>query len=175
MRVKTLASLSLERHIRFIGKGRQRKALIEVPGHEVKNKRDLHYELGAASTKLLDFYIQTWRPVLLRQPSAYLFPAQNGDHKRKEHLSKLIKGTILEYTGLVINAHLFRSIAAKVHAMAAPGDFVTLSHVLHNTLKTAMKAYAQFEHASSIRHYKNSVDKARKNLILPKAKKGKKP
>jgi len=69
MRAKTLAGLSLDRHIRFIGKGRQRKAHIYVPGHEVKNKRDLNYELGSGSTKLLEFYLKNWRPVLLRQPS----------------------------------------------------------------------------------------------------------
>jgi len=86
----------------------------------------------------------------------------------------LIKDTILEHTGLVINAHLFRSIAGKVHAMAAPGDFATLSHVLGNTLRTAMKAYAQFEHQSSIRHYQNSVDTARKRLIPNRPKNEKK-
>jgi hypothetical protein len=94
-----------------------------------------------------------------------LFPAQDGGPKRKEHVSGLIKNTILEHTGLVINAHLFRSIATKIHSMAAPGDFATISHVLHNTLQTSMKAYAQFEHGASIRHYQNSVDTARKRLM----------
>ena len=171
VRVKTLSSLSLERHIRFIGKGRQRKALIEVPAHEVKNNRALDHELGPASTRLLDYYLTTWRPVLLRTPSEYLFPAQNGGPKRKEYVSGLIKATILEHTGMVINAHLFRSIATKIHAMVAPGDFVTISHVLHNTLKTAMKSYAQFEHVSSIQHYQNSVDTARKQFSKRKGNK----
>ena len=165
MRAKTLAGLSLDRHIRSIGKGRQRKTLIHVPGHEVKNKRDLNFELGPTSSTLLEYYLKTWRPILLREPSEYLFPAQKGGPKRKEHVSGLIKSTILEHTGLIINAHLFRSIASKVHSMAAPGDFVTLSHVLHNRLETTMKAYAQFEHQSSIRHYQNSVDTARKRLM----------
>ena len=165
MRAKTLSTLSLECHIRFIGNGRQRKAMITVPAHEVKNKRDLNYELGTDSTKLVEYYLQTWRPVLLHAPSEYLFPAQDGGPKRKEHVSGLIKNTILEHTGLVINAHLFRSIATKIHSMAAPGDFATISHVLHNTLQTSMKAYAQFEHGASIRHYQNSVDTARKRLM----------
>lgn len=171
MRAKTLSTLSLDRHIRFIGQGRQRTAVITVPAHEVKNNRDLHHELGPASTKLLEFYLKSARPVLLREPSEYLFPAQNGGPKRKEHVSGLLKAAILEHTGLIINAHLFRSIAAKVHSMAAPGDYATLSHVLHNTLKTAMKNYAQFEHRSSIRHYQNSVDEARKRLTPSRSKK----
>ena len=170
MRIKSLASLNLERHIRFIGNGRQRVAVIEIPAHEVKNNKDLFFELSPESTSLLDTYLKLWRPTLLREPSPFLFPAQNGGHKRTEGLSGLIKSTIFEHTGLTINAHLFRSIAGKVHAMAAPGDFVTLSHVLHNTLKTAMRSYAQFEHAASIRHYQSSVDAARKNLLISRGK-----
>jgi integrase len=175
MRAGTLSRLHLERHIRFIGSGRKRITQITVPAEEVKNDRDLHYELGPETTKLLDHYIRDARPVLLRQPSEYLFPAQNGDHKRVEHVSGLIKQTVLEHTGMVINAHLFRSIAGKIHSMVAPGDFATLSHVLHNTLQTAMRAYAQFEHKSSIRHYQNSVDIARKKLMSPNQSKKRKP
>lgn len=145
--------------------------MITVPGHEVKNNRDLNYELGENATALMERYLQDARPVLLREPSEYLFPAQNGSSKRTQHLSDLIKKTILEHTGMTINAHLFRSIAGKIHSMAAPGDFATLSHVLHNTLRTAMKSYAQFEHQSSLRHYQDSVDLARKNPVAASRKK----
>jgi site-specific recombinase XerD len=164
MRAGTLSGLHLDRHIRFIGSGRSRRTMISVPGKEVKNNRDLHYELGERSTRLLEQYLKDARPILLREPSDYLFPAQDGGPKRASSISNLIKETILEHTGLTINAHLFRSIAGKIHSMAAPGDFATLSHVLHNTLRTAMKSYAQFEHQSSLRHYQESVDKARKRL-----------
>jgi DNA invertase Pin-like site-specific DNA recombinase len=74
----------------------------------------------------------------------------------------LIKGTILEHTGLTINAHLFRSIAGKIHSLIQPGDVTTLSHVLNNSLRTAMKAYAQFERRSALEHYQNSLAIARK-------------
>jgi len=169
MRAGTLSRLNLERHIRFVGTGRKRRTLITIPAAEVKNNRDLHYELGAETTQLLDQYCKVARPILLRAPSDYLFPAQNGGPKLESSLSRLIKEMISEHTGMVINAHLFRSIAGKIHSTVAPGDFTTLSHVLHNTLRTAMKSYAQFEHQSSVRHYQNSVDTARKKL-MPKAK-----
>jgi len=90
MRRKTLVSLNLERNIHFIDKGRQRMALFEIPAKEVKNDRDLSFELSPDSTKLLDNYLRDWRPILVRQPSPYLFPSQNGSHKRKEHLAGLI-------------------------------------------------------------------------------------
>ncbi len=165
MRAGTLSRLHMDQHIRFIGTGRQRRTQITIPALEVKNNRDLHYELGEGATHLLQAYLKEARPILLDAASDFLFPAMNGGPKRTSALSSLIKETILEHTGLVINAHLFRSIAGKIHSMAAPGDFATLSHVLHNSLRTAMKSYAQFEHQSSLRHYQNSVDKARRNLF----------
>ena len=164
MRAGTLSRIHMDQHIRFIGAGRQRRTQITIPAQEVKNNRDLHYELGEGATRLLQKYLKEARPNLLDAASDFLFPAMNGGPKRTSALSALIKETILEHTGLVINAHLFRSIAGKIHSMAAPGDFATLSHVLHNSLRTAMKSYAQFEHQSSLRHYQDSVDKARKKL-----------
>ncbi|MBT5319854.1 MAG: hypothetical protein HOL45_08105, partial [Chloroflexi bacterium] len=78
MRAGTLAQLNLEHHIRFIGSGRRRRTQITVPSHEVKNNRDLNYELGENATALLERYLKEARPVLLREPSEYVFPAQNG-------------------------------------------------------------------------------------------------
>ena len=42
-----------------------------------------------------------------------------------------------------------------------PGDYVTVSQVLNDTLKTAMKSYAQFEQPSALRHYQNTIDTLR--------------
>lgn len=165
MRLGNLATLDLERHLRPIQIGREARTQIEIPGNEVKNHKALHYELGAASTRLLDRYVKEARPILLVAPSNYLFPAQSGGPKFAGALGDLIKRTIREHTGLTVNAHLFRSIAGKIHNRAAPGDFVTLSHVLGDTLKTTMKSYGQFEQAASQAHYQRSVDMARGELM----------
>jgi len=164
MRLGNLATLHLERHLRRIKVGREARLQISIPGEEVKNGKPLHYELGPASIKLYDLYLKEARAVLLRAPSDYLFPAQDGGHKLPMSLGQLIKATILQHTGLTINAHLFRSIAAKIHMMANPGDFVTHAYVLGDDLKTAMKSYAQFEQKNALRHYQRSVDLARNKL-----------
>lgn len=162
MRISNLASLHITEHMRPIRVNRDKRTHIHIPPQEVKNSVMLDYELGADATKLLDLYLNKARPVLLDQPSDYLFPAMNGGPKSPNHLSRLIKDTILEHTGLVIHAHLFRSIAGKIHSLANPGDFVTLAYVLNDSLKTAMKAYAQFERRSALEHYQSSVAKARR-------------
>lgn len=162
MRVGNLAALHLERHLRSVGKGRARVTHVHVPAEEVKNAKALDYTLPMECTALLELYLKRARPELEGDPSAYLFPAQNGEAKSPTHLSRLIKETIREHTGLDINAHLFRSIAGKIHSLVQPGDFVTLSHVLNNALGTAMKAYAQFEQRSSLQHYQASLVETRR-------------
>jgi integrase len=164
MRIGNLSGLDLERHLRPVTVKRQRLTQISIPAEEVKNGKPLTYELGSGTSQLLDLYCHSARPVLLHEPSEYLFPAQDGGPKRTSALSALIKKTIWEYTGLDINAHLFRSIAAKIHNRVHPGDFLTHSHVIGDSLRTAMRAYAQFEQKNALRHYQKSVDAARKNL-----------
>lgn len=161
MRIGNLVSLSLERHLREVRVRGERRLAISIPGREVKNGKDLHFELGPAAAEVVDLYRRDGRPVLLRAPSEYLFPAQDGGFRRPHTLSALIKQTILDFTGLEIHPHLFRSIAGKLHSLVQPGDYATLSHVIGDTLGTTMKAYAQFEQKAAIRHYQNSVDAAR--------------
>jgi len=162
MRIGNLSALHLERHLRPFGSGRTRQIHIHIPAEEVKNNKALDYLLPTNVAALLDLYLTKARPVLEGQQSDYLFPKQKGGPKPSSHLSELIKDTILEHTGLVINAHLFRSIAGKIHSLVQPGDFVTLSHVLNNSLGTSMKSYAQFERQSSLQHYQNSLQAARR-------------
>jgi hypothetical protein len=164
MRVGNLASLHLERHLRPLRVERERRTHIHIPAQEVKNDVDLDYELGPDTTKLLDIYLTDGRPALLDDPSDYLFPAMNGGPKAPTGLSRLIKSTILEHSGFDIHAHLFRSIAGKIHSHVQPGDVVTLSYVLNNSLKTAMKDYAQFERRSALEHYQRSVEAARRGV-----------
>lgn len=161
MRVGNLSSLNLFEHTRRVGKGRETRMLIHIPAEEVKNGKALDYELGPEATALLELYVETARPHLLGAPSDFLFPAMNGGPKAPTGLSRLITQMILDHTGLVINPHLFRSIAGKIHSLEQPGDVTTLAYVLNDSLRTAMKAYAQFERRSALKHYQASVAKAR--------------
>ena len=63
----------------------------------------------------------------------------------------------------MIHAHLFRSIAGKIHSLVHPGDAVTLSYLLNDSLKTVMKSYAQFERRAALEYYQRSVVEVRKS------------
>lgn len=164
IRIGNLANLDIERHLRWVRVRREQCLHISVPHDEVKNDKPLHHELGPESAAVVRRYLEDGRPLLLDRPSHALFPMLDGRPKRPGGLSALIKKVIFEHTGLVVNAHLFRSIAGKLHSQAVPGDYVTLSHVLNDTLGTTMKSYAQFEQRSALRHYQNSVNTLRRQL-----------
>ena len=115
MRIGNLAALDPSYHLCRLRVGREDRTHIHIPPEEVKNAKALDYELGAEATSLLNLYIARAHPVLIDTPTTVMFPAQNGGAKRPEALSRLIKSTILEHTGLVIHPHLFRSIAGKIH------------------------------------------------------------
>lgn len=164
MRIGNLSALSLNRHIRRARVKGVECLVVTISASEVKNSRDLSFELTGGTLELFDLYMKEHRPVLLGLPSEYLFPAKNGGPKPAQALSTLIKDTILAHTGLVIHAHLFRSIAGKIHWMISPGDFLTLSHAIGDSHATTMKSYAQFEQKNAVRHYQASVAKARQQL-----------
>ena len=164
MRIGNLSTLHLERHLRPIGSGRKSQVHVHIPAEEVKNDKALDYRLPTNVAALLDLYMAQARPILEKMPSEYLFPAQNGGSKSAAHLSKLIKDTILEHTGLVIHPHLFRSIVGKIHSLVQPGDVATLAHVLNDTMATALRSYAQFERRSALAHYQRSLTQVRRRV-----------
>lgn len=164
MRIGNLSRLSFERHVRRTEVKGQSCLLLSIPGEEVKNNRSLSYELTGETLRLYDLYMRDYRPWLIESPSDYVFPNRSGGPKFAANLSALIKEMIYEHTGLVVHAHLFRSIAGKIHCMIHPGDFVTLGHAIGDTLQTAMKSYAQFEQKNAVRHYQASVAAARDRL-----------
>jgi hypothetical protein len=164
MRIGNLSRLSLDRHIRRARVRGLDCLLLTIPGAEVKNGRNLSFELTGQTLALFDLYMKEHRSALLHAPSEYLFPAKNGGPKRPSALSSHIKATIQEHSGLEIHPHLFRSVAGKIHCMIHPGDFITLGHAIGDTLRTAMASYAQFEQQNAVRHYQASVSQARSRL-----------
>ncbi|MBC2837616.1 site-specific integrase [Paragemmobacter straminiformis] len=166
MRVGNLTRLNLTQHIRRAEVKGAPCIILSIPGEEVKNGRPLSFELSGETLVLFDLYLKDYRPTLLTQPSDLLFPARDGGAKWTTSVSKLIKDTIFEHTGLIIHTHLFRSIAGKIHCLIQPGDFATLSHTIGDTLQTTMKAYAQFEQKNAVRHYQASVTAARNQLSV---------
>jgi integrase len=161
MRIGNLASLDTERHLRWINDKRSLRLIIEFPANEVKNDKPLRYELTDASAQMVKDYIDRAKPTLCSEPTTAMFPKMNGATRIPGDLSHQIKRHCFMETGLTMNAHLFRSLAGKIHNHVCPGDAATISHVLGDKIGTVMRAYTQFEQKSALDHYQRSVRRVR--------------
>jgi integrase len=161
MRIGNLARLDMERHFRWITERRQPRLIINIPADEVKNNTPLRYELSGQSVTLMRDYLDRARPLLLGAPSTAVFPRQNGRSRNPNDLSQQISRHSFDSSGLIINAHMFRSLASKIHNLVNAGDAATISHVLGDRIATVMKSYAQFEQKNALDHYQASVNHVR--------------
>jgi integrase len=161
MRIGNLARLDMERHFRWITEKRQPRLIINIPADEVKNNTPLRYELCGQSVTLMRDYLDRARPLLLGAPSTAVFPRQNGRSRNPNDLSQQISRHSFDSSGLIINAHMFRSLASKIHNLVNAGDAATISHVLGDRIGTVMKSYAQFEQKNALDHYQASVNEVR--------------
>jgi site-specific recombinase XerC len=74
--------------------------------------------------------------------------------KLKERVQKTIK----DRTGLDINPHLFRHLAAKIHLDQHPGEYETVRRVLgHRSIATTTSYYTGLEVTQALKHYDQTI------------------
>lgn len=81
MRIANLAGLDLERHILRTRSHGQGVVHLVIPAEEVKNGVAVEAELPPETVRLLDVYLERYRPLLLAAPSSWLFPNSSGGPK----------------------------------------------------------------------------------------------
>ena len=155
MRRKNLGRLHLEQHF-----SRTRNGVVHlvIPEHEVKNGTEIAAVLPPVTVRLRDLYVQRYRPLLLAEPSPWLFPGVADRPKSLERLAWQISRTIQRHTGLLVNLHLFRHIAAKLLLDAKPGAYgvVRLLHG-HKSVDTTTRFYCGAETDAAFRQYDQQV------------------
>jgi integrase len=162
LRVKNLAGLNLQRHIRRSRPGGGKVHLV-IPSHEVKNKADLELELPPEVVAILDLYIEVYRPRLVQGPSPWLFPARSGGSKAPRDFGTQLKQAIKRATGLVVNAHLFRHLAAQLILQAHPGAYELVRLLLgHKSTATTTTYYCGSEQKAAFKYYDSIVSRYRK-------------
>ena len=137
------------------------------PAHEVKNAHDLEYPLSPRTLGLLDLYLKTYRPLLLKgEQSSKLFVSWSGRQKTPAELAAQIPKFIRTRLGLDVNLHLFRHLAGYVFLTAHPGEYETVRQLLgHKSLKTTIDFYTGLEHAQSFRRYDEILERHREGTL----------
>ena len=159
MRAANLASLDIERHIQRTRSGKDGVVHVVIPGHEVKNGEHLEFILRPETVRLLDLYLREFHPSLSDTPSPWLFPGgKGGGPKTVNTLGEQIKAHVFKATGLHVNLHLFRHIAAKLYLDQKPGGYEVCRRILgHRSMDTTTRFYAGMETAAANRHFDDEI------------------
>lgn len=161
MRAKNLASLRLGRHVVQTRPGGVRH--IVIPTEEVKNDTPLTFEISDPLGAVMDIYLARCRPLLSEDPEGFLFPSRRGGAKTPGTLAEQLKRTLRQETGIDLNAHAFRHLAAKLFLAEHPGEYEMVRLLLgHKDLNTTIKFYCGLEQADALRRYDALIDRYRK-------------
>lgn len=157
MRVGNLASLDLERH--FMRAGRRGCRSIHIPKQEVKNTVALNFPLPEDTTRLIEVYLRTHRPVLLGdQPSSALFPGREGRPLTVCAVRDAIKSILMTELGIDLPPHGFRHLAAMNFLKANPGHYESVRRVLaHKDVKTTTAFYCGPERGDAFRQLAKTI------------------
>jgi integrase len=165
IRAENLASLDIDRHVQRSRSGAKGVVHLVIPGDEVKNGEALEFTLPAETVELLDLYIMDYHPRLASGPSRWLFPGLNGKPKTRELLGDQVSKQVYNATGLHVNLHLFRHIAAKLYLDQNPGGYEVCRRILgHRSMDTTTRFYAGMETAAASRHFDDEILKLRRSL-----------
>ena len=170
MRLDNLTNLNSNRHIKRINNSSTSQLFIVIPAEEVKNQEMLEYELPESTVQLFDSYMKDYRPLLLKgAEEGWLFPGKVDGHKHQVTLRGQLIRVVKKHTGLQINPHLYRHIAAFFYLQANPGDYETVRRLLgHRSVDTAMMFYAEFDGLAARRLYSQHILERKHGLKIGK-------
>jgi integrase len=166
-RIGNIASIHLDRHVRRIGSGKEERVVLEFPGAEVKNGRDLSYPLLDSTKELLELYLARIRPKLANDPkNRWLFPGEGQSAKGSALLSEQIGDLTEEIVGFRITAHQFRHILATLHYSRSGHDAATVARALGNDEATVRQFYAFLSQEEALRSW-NETLKLKQEELAP--------
>src|SRR6266404_4802642 len=154
IRIDNLVSLEIGRNLVRTRPGPNGVVHVVLPEEKVKNGAAYEVELPKETADLLGTYLKTYRPRLATTPSAWLFPNDEGKRRVTVPFSTSLAKFIRRETGITMNAHLFRHLAATLHLTAHPDDLETARRILgHKSLATTMRFYAEMKTKQAFERY----------------------
>jgi site-specific recombinase XerD len=172
IRIENLANLNIGEHL-IRSRTRSGMMHLAVPAHEVKNRTPIEAILPKETCRLINLYIEKYRPALCNDDSSALFPGRYAGAKSKDMIREQISKTILDRTGVRMNPHLFRHFFAKHFLEDHPGAYgIVRDQLGHKSINTTTLYYCGTETAAAFRlvHEHIMNKRADKRLIVSAAK-----
>jgi integrase len=167
LRLQNLKDLTFEVHL-FLRDGHRATSSLEIPGHEVKNKTELAFDIPPHIAKMLIEYRDSIAPKVIGRKPDRLFVNADGTPKSQAMVALLIKSYLHKRGGIEITPHQFRHLSAKVVLDAEPGSFEIVRQLLgHKNLKTTVGSYAGIDSRRAGRHHQRLIDAALSEELPP--------
>lgn len=152
LRIGNIASIRVDRHFQRPGDGR---VFLVFGEEEIKNGRPMEFELPFDLKRLLDKHLAQRVPLLCPAGTPWLFPRRDGmGPVAPSTLSTRLKQRILRETGIVMNPHLFRHLAAMLYLEDNPGAYEAVRRLLgHSAVSRTISLYTGLETRSVFKAY----------------------
>ena len=146
IRLQNLISIRLDENL-FRSNGPDTAYWLRFPDHDVKNRVALEFFLREPLASLIAEYVHEHLPVLARGSNApWLFPGEDGRHKRSALLGVQITAAVKKHCGLRLTPHQFRHAAGTLILNKQPGNYELARRVLgHRSMRTTVQAYCGLE------------------------------
>jgi integrase len=174
MRLKNLCRLEPGRHLRIVGRGRNERWYVLIPGEEVKNGEAIELPLPERTVALLRLYRERVLPVLA-PGSTYLFPGSAGP-KAEVTLGTQLPRFLERELGCRLSAHQFRHLVGFIYLQHHPNGHEVVRRMLgHRDIRTTIAFYVGMETVAAAGHYEAVIDQ----LLAPQpradARRGRRP
>jgi integrase len=161
LRMQNLAALTFDIHL-FMHDGSRAISTLELAAGEVKNRRELAFDIPSEVAKMIVEYRNSIAPKVIGHRPDRLFVNPDGTPKHQGTVSAFITTTLRKRAGIVLTAHQFCHLSAKILLDAEPGSFETVRQLLgHASLNTTVGAYAGIDSRRAARHHQSLIEKAR--------------
>lgn len=159
IRSKNLNELKLRINLIDVGQGSKRSVRIHLPAATTKTYQDYEAPLPERLFELLDSWIKEHRQRICPFESDLLFPNPQGQQRSREALALKLTRFVERETGLVINLHLFRHIAAKLYLDINPNGVEVVRQLLgHSSIRTTLRVYAELRTDPAFKRLEEALD-----------------
>jgi integrase len=160
LRLQNLAALTFDQHV-FLREAPGAISSLELSAGEVKNRRELAFDVPPEVAKMLIEYRNRIAPKIIGKRPNRLFVKADGTPKNQWSVAWLIRTYLKRRAGIMLSSHQFRHLSAKVVLDSEPGNFETVKQVLgHASLKTTVNAYAGIDSRRAARHHQRLIEEA---------------
>ncbi|WP_054006298.1 site-specific integrase [Cypionkella psychrotolerans] len=144
LRIGNISAIHIYQNLQRPGDGRLFLNFVE---DEIKNHRPMEFEVPRDVRVMLDKHLANRSPLLCPLDTPWLFPRRDGTSSvDKSTLSTRLTQRIRKETGIAMNAHLFRHLAAMLWLDANPGSYEAVRRLLgHSSVSKTISFYTGLE------------------------------